>query len=228
MTTGERDRLATLLEMHGELEEFLKFGHEAVVDSLNLLHSLEMQIFRLCEVVNNYSRGFKAAHEEIDWHTFRFTRNILAHTYFRDGYEKAWEIATISIPAVIAQLNEIARVEKKQAAPYLANRSASGVTRLLEVFAKAGSIKEVAGRYGLVNVAVFGSVARGEDSKKSDVDFLVDLKPGKNLLSAPYMVRESDVQRELSRIMKCKVEVVLRSPVTNSFTKAAHRDQIYI
>lgn len=228
MTTGERDRLATLLEMHAELEEFLKFGHEAVVDSLNLLHSLEMQIFRLCEVVNNYSRGFKAAHEEIDWHTFRFTRNILAHTYFRDGYEKAWEIATISIPAVIAQLNEIARVEKKQAAPYLANRSASGVTRLLEVFAKAGSIKEVAGRYGLVNVAVFGSVARGEDSKKSDVDFLVDLKPGKNLLSAPYMVRESDVQRALSRIMKCKVEVVLRSPVINSFTKAALRDQIYI
>ena len=228
MTTGERDRLATLLEMHAELEEFLKFGHEAVVDSLNLFHSLEMQIFRLCEVVNNYSRGFKAAHEEIDWHTFRFTRNILAHTYFRDGYEKAWEIATISIPAVIAQLNEIARVEKKQAAPYLANRSASGVTRLLEVFAKAGSIKEVAGRYGLVNVAVFGSVARGEDSKKSDVDFLVDLKPGKNLLSAPYMVRESDVQRELSRIMKCKVEVVLRSPVINSFTKAALRDQIYI
>ena len=228
MTTGERDRLATLLEMHAELEEFLKFGHEAVVDSLNLFHSLEMQIFRLCEVVNNYSRGFKAAHEEIDWHTFRFTRNILAHTYFRDGYEKAWEIATISIPAVIAQLNEIARVEKKQAAPYLASRSASGVTRLLEVFAKAGSIKEVAGRYGLVNVAVFGSVARGEDSKKSDVDFLVDLKPGKNLLSAPYMVRESDVQRALSRIMKCKVEVVLRSPVINSFTKAALRDQIYI
>jgi len=228
MTTGERDRLATLLEMHGELEEFLKFGHEAVVDSINLLHSLEMQIFRLCEVVNNYSRGFKAAHREIDWHTFRFTRNILAHTYFRDGYEKAWEIATISIPAVIAQLNAIARVEKKQAAPYLANRSASGVTRLLEVFAKAGSIKEVAGRYGLVNVAVFGSVARGEDSKKSDVDFLVDLKPGKNLLSAPYMVRESDIQRELSRIMKCKVEVVLRSPVINSFTKAALRDQIYI
>jgi uncharacterized protein len=214
MTTGERDRLATLLEMHGELEEFLKFGHEAVIDSLNLLHSLEMQIFRLCEVVNNHSRGFKAVHEEIDWHTFRFTRNILAHSYFRDGYEKAWEIATISIPAVIAQLNEIARVEKKQAAPYLANSSASGVTRLLEVFAKAGSIKEVAGRYGLVNVAVFGSVARGEDSKKSDVDFLVDLKPGKNLLSAPYMVRESDV--------------VLRSPVINSFTKAAHRDQIYI
>jgi predicted nucleotidyltransferase len=33
-----------------------------------------------------------------------------------------------------------------------------------------------------MNVRIFGSVARGEDDDQSDVDFLVDLEEGRNLL----------------------------------------------
>ncbi len=35
---------------------------------------------------------------------------------------------------------------------------------------------------GARHVCVFGSVARGEADEQSDIDFLVDLEPGRNLL----------------------------------------------
>ncbi len=42
-------------------------------------------------------------------------------------------------------------------------------------------ILRLAARYGARNVRVFGSVARGESDEQSDVDFLVDLEPGRSL-----------------------------------------------
>jgi predicted nucleotidyltransferase len=43
------------------------------------------------------------------------------------------------------------------------------------------AIVRVAERHGAQNVRVFGSVATGESSSHSDIDFLVDLEPGRNL-----------------------------------------------
>lgn len=40
----------------------------------------------------------------------------------------------------------------------------------------------VARVHGLVNVRIFGSVARGEDTAQSDIDLLVDLEKGRTLL----------------------------------------------
>ena len=40
----------------------------------------------------------------------------------------------------------------------------------------------VARAHGLVNVRIFGSVARGEDNAQSDIDLLVDLEKGRTLL----------------------------------------------
>lgn len=47
---------------------------------------------------------------------------------------------------------------------------------------KRDEILRLAARHGAFNVRVFGSVARGEADEKSDVDFLVDLEEGRNLL----------------------------------------------
>lgn len=48
--------------------------------------------------------------------------------------------------------------------------------------AKKGEILRIAARHGARNVRVFGSVARGEARPDSDVDFLVDMEPGRSLL----------------------------------------------
>ena len=46
---------------------------------------------------------------------------------------------------------------------------------------KRRQILELARRYGAYNVRVFGSVARGEARADSDVDFLIDVRPGVGL-----------------------------------------------
>ena len=43
-------------------------------------------------------------------------------------------------------------------------------------------IMNLATRHGALNVRLFGSFARGEDSPESDVDLLVDMEPGRSLL----------------------------------------------
>ena len=42
-------------------------------------------------------------------------------------------------------------------------------------------VLRLAAEHGASSVRVFGSVARGEDDAQSDVDFLVDLAPGRSL-----------------------------------------------
>jgi predicted nucleotidyltransferase len=43
------------------------------------------------------------------------------------------------------------------------------------------AILHVAERHGARNIRVFGSVATGEYRAGSDIDFLIDLEPGRNL-----------------------------------------------
>ena len=47
---------------------------------------------------------------------------------------------------------------------------------------KKAEILRLAAIHGCRNVRVFGSVANGENRPESDVDFLVDLESGRNLL----------------------------------------------
>ena len=46
---------------------------------------------------------------------------------------------------------------------------------------KREDIISIANTYGASNVRVFGSVARGEADAESDIDFLVDMEPGRSL-----------------------------------------------
>jgi len=43
-------------------------------------------------------------------------------------------------------------------------------------------LKAAAERHGVRDLRVFGSVARGDENPESDIDFLVDLDPGRTLL----------------------------------------------
>ena len=47
---------------------------------------------------------------------------------------------------------------------------------------KKKEIREIAAKHGARNVRAFGSVARGDARPDSDVDFLVDMEPGRTLL----------------------------------------------
>ena len=52
------------------------------------------------------------------------------------------------------------------------------------------------------NIRVFGSVARGEDNEKSDIDLLVDLEPGADLFDL------SGLDDELTDLLRHPVDIV--------------------
>lgn len=58
-------------------------------------------------------------------------------------------------------------------------------------------IYEIAKRYGVENVRVFGSVARGEERPDSDIDFLVHMQEGKSAFDMIHF--KHDVEELFSR-----------------------------
>jgi hypothetical protein len=63
-------------------------------------------------------------------------------------------------------------------------------------------ILRIAARHGARNVRVFGSVARGEADEASDIDFLVEMEPGRSLLDL------GGLQVELESLLGRPVDVV--------------------
>ncbi|MFH1730348.1 MAG: nucleotidyltransferase family protein [Planctomycetota bacterium] len=55
---------------------------------------------------------------------------------------------------------------------------------------RRNDILRIARKHGARNVRVFGSAARGEDAPDSDVDFLVELEPGRSLFDHVALLLE--------------------------------------
>lgn len=74
---------------------------------------------------------------------------------------------------------------------------------LYEILARSkDDILTIADRHHATNVRVFGSVARGEESEDSDIDFLVDFLPGSSLLDQVALIQE------LSSTLRRRVDVI--------------------
>jgi hypothetical protein len=68
--------------------------------------------------------------------------------------------------------------------------------------AKRDEILAVCAKYGAYNVRVIGSIARGEADEQSDIDFLVELEPGRTLFDL------GGLQYDLEQLLGCRVDVV--------------------
>jgi len=79
-------------------------------------------------------------------------------------------------------------------------------------------IATAAGARGVRGIRVFGSVARGEATRSSDLDLLVDLEPGRTLLD--LIGFKQDAERILGR----SVDVTTRSMLKPRVRRRALRD----
>jgi predicted nucleotidyltransferase len=68
---------------------------------------------------------------------------------------------------------------------------------------KREEILQIAAKHGAYNVRIFGSVARGEDDEKSDIDFLIDYDLSK---ISPWF--PSGLIQDLQSILGRKVDIV--------------------
>lgn len=74
---------------------------------------------------------------------------------------------------------------------------------------------DAAERQGISRLRVFGSLARGEAEAESDIDLLVDLKPGRTLLNLAAF------RREAAEILDLPVDVA-----TADMLKERIRDEV--
>jgi len=75
-----------------------------------------------------------------------------------------------------------------------------GINELLKN--KRRDILRIARKHGVADIKVFGSVARGEADEKSDIDFLVEMEPGRNLLDMGGLLMD------LEELLGRKVDVI--------------------
>ena len=80
---------------------------------------------------------------------------------------------------------------------------------------KREQIIQLAEMHGAYNVRVFGSVARGDAQKKSDIDFLVDMEPGRSLFDLGGLLVD------LQKLLDMDVDVV-----TEKGLRKRIRDQV--
>jgi predicted nucleotidyltransferase len=72
--------------------------------------------------------------------------------------------------------------------------------------ARRDEILALAKRYGAYNVRVFGSVARGDATPESDIDFLVNFQDGASLYDL------SGLRLDLIALLGCQVDVTEDHP----------------
>lgn len=90
-----------------------------------------------------------------------------------------------------------------------------------KIQANRGKIKKILTDAGATNIRIFGSVARGTDNKRSDVDFLVDVDK-----ESEKTIKVMLVAGKLERILGCKVDVIVSRLCKKEILKSALSDAI--
>ncbi|CCQ55837.1 Tsl2232 protein [Crocosphaera watsonii WH 0005] len=84
---------------------------------------------------------------------------------------------------------------------------------------KREAILSIAAKHGAFNVKIFGSVARGEETENSDIDFLVDYDLSE--ISPWFPVR---LIRDLEAILGRKVDVVTQNGLQERIKEKVLKD----
>lgn len=91
-----------------------------------------------------------------------------------------------------------------------------------EVLGKGRLIRTLATAHGARSIELFGSAARGEEGPDSDLDFMVELEPGRSLLDLIGL--GEDLQSALGR----KVEVMSKAGMKPRVLAQARKDAVRV
>jgi len=85
---------------------------------------------------------------------------------------------------------------------------------------KRDEILEIAAKHGARNVRIFGSVARGDFHRGSDVDVLVDLEPDRSLFDLGGLLVD------LRDLLGCEVDVVTEQGLRSRIREQVIREAV--
>jgi len=84
--------------------------------------------------------------------------------------------------------------------------------------------EEVSQKYKVREIGIFGSFVRGEQKKRSDIDILVEFADK----DIPGLLKLSEMERYLQRLLKKKVDLVIKSGIRPELKKGILKEVVYI
>lgn len=91
------------------------------------------------------------------------------------------------------------------------------------ILTKLSENRQLLQTYGIKDIRLFGSVARGEAGAGSDVDLLVEFDPSAHI----GMFEFSRLRRELSQLLGCKVDLATPDALHKSMKEDILREAIH-
>jgi len=82
--------------------------------------------------------------------------------------------------------------------------------------------EELREKYNIKNIGIFGSFARGEQSKRSDIDILVEFN------EIPDIFLLIDLEDYLKKLLHKKVDLVRESAIRPELKEDISREVVYI
>lgn len=82
--------------------------------------------------------------------------------------------------------------------------------------------KELAQRYKIKEIGIFGSYVRGEQKKRSDIDILVEFE------KVPDLLKFIEMERYLTRLLKKKVDLVSKKAIRQELKDIILSEVVYI
>lgn len=121
------------------------------------------------EAVKNLSQGFREKYPNVDWSYMAKFRDLLSHHYFGIDLDVVWSIAQEDVPQALKQIEEIPEF---QSAKLQFDQSQEHALDFL--LRHQEEIREIAGRFNIQSIKVFGEIARRSDRYDSELEFLFE------------------------------------------------------
>ena len=84
--------------------------------------------------------------------------------------------------------------------------------------------EEVSQKYKVREIGIFGSFVRGEQKKRSDIDILVEFADK----DIPGLLKLSEMERYLAKLLRKKVDLVIKSGIRPELKKGILKEVVYI
>jgi predicted nucleotidyltransferase/uncharacterized protein with HEPN domain len=188
---------------------------------LSVVHYLQI----IGEAAQAMPRDYKDQHPEIPWKQMISFQNFLTFYYIEIDQDTVWRIVEHDLsnlkPQIDAELGRMtskADLRKSLESKVSINKTSASYRALLQ--AKREDILRTAIRYGVFNVRVFGSVARGEADAESDIDLLVDVEPGRTLFDL------SELLMDLQDLLGHNVDIVTEKGLNNRIRQRVLKEAV--
>jgi predicted nucleotidyltransferase len=84
--------------------------------------------------------------------------------------------------------------------------------------------EEVSRKYKVSEIGIFGSFVRGEQKKRSDLDILVEFEEE----NIPSLLKLIEMERYLQRLLRKKVDLVIKSGIRPELKDIILKEVVYI